>query len=259
MGLFCNAQLAYSVAEIGGGSGGGGGCAGDPADDGNWVNYGWTLPGDPVYGFGDPDPNTQDLVGLAAKGNIVMGDYTNPDFQTYVVPRLTPGAQSVTQPYVIDPSDAALGYDDYALDGSGRPRFSGNYDQQDKNIIDGTPGTKLDGTPRKFYESSLPNLEFQQRFAAAQAINPYYMFVEGVLYTNHAIASLGEGGLWCCYMGIEGAVVARDDAMAFQGSFWIDHDIRMLDRSAAALGLPMSIKSPRLLTVEECPATGCAP
>ena len=211
------------------------------------------MPGDPVYGFGAPDPNTQDLVGLAAKGNIIVGDYTDPDFQTYVVPKLTPGAQSVTQPYVIDPSDAALGYDDYALDSKGRPRFSGNYDQRDKNA-DGTPGTKIDGTPRKFYESSLPNLEFQQRFAAAKAIYPYYVLISGVLYTNHAVASLAEAS----YMGLLGAVVARDDAMIFQRSFWIDHDIRLLDKSASALALPFSIKSARLLTWEECPPAGCA-
>ncbi|MBI3010833.1 MAG: hypothetical protein HYY57_07610 [Candidatus Omnitrophica bacterium] len=53
---------------------------------GTWVPYGSVMPGDPDYGFpavesspGVPlykDPNLQTLVGFAAKGNIVIGDYT---------------------------------------------------------------------------------------------------------------------------------------------------------------------------------------
>ncbi len=247
LGLSCVPCTAFGGSSSGSssGGGGGGGCASDDA-----VSYGWTVPGDPVYGFGAPDPNADDLVGLAAKGNLIIGDYTDPAFQGKVAPRLRPGIDSITQPYVVDPTDAALGYDSRipSLCGGLSPCFDGNYDQADG-------GAKSDGAPRKFYESSLSNADFQRYYNKARAgDDSSYVNIEGALYTNHAIAGLVK--TW--WLGFQGSIVARDEAIDFYRSMWIDYDTRLLNDSGSTITLPASMKRPRLVSWEECPAAGCA-
>jgi len=195
-----------------------------------------------------------------AKGNIVIGDYTDPDFQTYVAPRLSPGADSVVQPYVIDDTDAALGYNNYPPDAQGRPRFDGRY-----TSLDG--GQKLDGSSRKFYESSLSDAAFQQQVTDARLSDGYYNApwaqnyntdIDAALFTNHAVASLTKTR----YFFIKGSVVGRDDAMVFQRSMQIDHDIRLLGDSAKDLALPRVLKRLSLVSWAECPpdpTAACSP
>lgn len=245
--------------------GGGGGVVTPP----NWKAYGFTMATDPVYGGGpdgftssngwanyllNADPETQDQLGLVAKGNVIMGDYTDPDFQTYVAPRLSPGVDSVVQPYAIDATDAALGYSNYPADDQGRPRFSGAYTQ-----VDG--GQKTDGTPRKFYESTLKDTDFMREIIKArlndQAFNAYGAnygtFIDAAMFTNHAMASLAETR----YFIINGAVVARDDAMVFSRSMNIDYDVRLLGDASMDMALPYALKRLSLVDWSECPYSGC--
>jgi hypothetical protein len=235
-----------------------------------WQPYGFVVPGDSTYGFGSPNPNTRDLLGLAAKGNIVIGDYadrpgTDSDFPGQVVPRITPGAGSITQPYVVDPTDAGLGYRDYS-DGKGRPVFNGNYDRHDG-------GLKLDrhSSPRKFYESSLPDAEFSAlvdpklsrtsyKWGATWAfeggrwvsrpgwVRDYYstVTIDGVLFTNHALAGLSKSD----YLVINGALVGRDDGLVFGRNLTINHDSRLIGNKATDIVLPFSIKRPKLIRME---------
>ena len=223
-----------------------------PNMDENWKPYGFAIPGDPTFSFGYPQAKT--LLGLAAKGNIILGDYTDPDFQTYVAPKLRPGEESVTQPYVIDPTDAELGYSSYV--NQGRQYFNGDYTQVDEQ----GNGQKLDGTPRRFYESSLPDNQF------SGLVDPWMKgswewgypqgWIDAILYTNHAVGGLVKA----LYMELDGSMVARDDALIYGKGLNITHDARIMSDSAqASLGLPVSIKRPRLVSIEDCPTTGCSP
>jgi len=207
-----------------------------------WVPYGYAFPTDPVYGFGYADPATKDLLGLAAKGNIVIGDYTSQEFQDRVVPKLSPGINSVVQPYTVDPTDVALGYDNApAIECYGQsPCFSGNY-----TLFDG--GTKLDDSPRRFYESSLPDPEFQQLVGG---VDPSRLILDAVLFTNHALA----GDIPQTDFYIRGAAIARDEAMMFYASISISHDIRLLgDTMSDAVVLPFSLRRPRLVSRRDLP------
>lgn len=234
----------------------------NPQPHNDWRIYGVALPGDPVYGLwyqdpntGEhvplyPDPKTRDLLGLAAKGNIVIGDYLSPDFQTQVLPLLdssSPGAK--VQPYAIDPTDADLGYFSYAQDGL--EMFDGDYTQVDAAGL----GRKLDGSPRKFYESTLPD----DRFDAFMA--PFYPQygqtrsvgkIDAVLFTNHAIVGLTKD------LRVNGAIIARDDALSVQ-NLTLNHDIRLLDKNPLTdrLALPMALQRPTLRRWEECAPAGC--
>jgi hypothetical protein len=230
----------------------------------SWQPYGFVKPGDPVYGFPAvknafganyyADPETKDFLGLAAKGNIVIGNYTSPFFTSLVVPLLDPSSPSgKTQPYAIDPTDTDLGYHTgdggVMLDALGRPLFDGNYNQQD---MDGAaPGEKLDGSPRKFYESTLADTDFQNTLGMPPTGT--IMQVDAVLFTNHALAGFSPTGTT-----LNGAMVSRDDAFNYGVQMAIRHDPRMLrDAMASRVVLPMSVRRPQLTTWEECPPSGC--
>lgn len=234
----------------------GGACAALPS---SWQPYGFVDPGDPVYGFPNvlnaagnplyPDPSQQDLLGLAAKGNIVLGNYTSAVFVDNVLPSLNAYAQG----YAVDPTDADLGYhtgsSGVMYDAQGRPLFDGNYNQQDKN---GTlPGTKRDGTPRKFYESTLSDVEIQAlstRYGSASGV----MNIDGVLFTNHMVTGVIPT------LSIKGGMVSRDDGLMVSSSLGLHHDIRLIGAQASSqIALPMSMGRPALQSVVECPPSGC--
>jgi hypothetical protein len=219
------------------------------------------MPGDPVYGFpevvyGDgskayADPGTRDFFGLAAKGNIVIGDYTSAAFQQNVLPTLDGGPTSKTQAYAIDQTDTALGYHNSGFDAEGRPLFDGNYNQRDQQ--DGLPGTKLDGSERKFYESTLSDAAFQA--LVAQFPPPGTMSMDGVLFTNHALAGLIPSSLT-----VNGSLVGRDDGLIFsESTLRINHDLRLVGSAQGAedIVLPFSVLRPRLTVWGECAPSGC--
>lgn len=230
--------------------------------------WGFSMPGDPEYKMVYPEPSTRDLVGLAAKGNVVIGDYTSQKFQEQTVPILQPNSQSNpdgrTHDYSIDPTDADLGYHSYSQ--GGIMMFDGNYEASDggyKLNPNGTP--VLDGNgnpvPRKFYESSLSDAAFQ---AVMKPLAPQYGQtdqvgrIDAVIFTNHAVAGVTSAN----NLEINGAMIARDDAVVFGRNFNINHDIRLLDETnnqAAQLSLPYGLKRPELTKWEECPADGCPP
>lgn len=241
-------------------------CTGPPTE--NYVQYGYALPGDPVYGFPEakdsqgnpllPDVISRDLVGLAAKGNIVIGDYTSTVFRNNVLPNIRPyhpitNPNSKTQPYVIDPTDEALGYHSPIPDLPNPddpdhpfPRFDGNYD-----ALDG--GVKMDDSDRRFYESSLPNAQFQATLNMPTGTQG--MTIDAILYTNHALAGMISS---TGYVVINGAMVSRDDGFVFNGPLRVNHDIRLLNGAVAPLiVLPMSMQRLDLSGFQECGPTGC--
>ena len=239
----------------------------------SWQPYGFIQPGDPLYDFGKncssfvngawancSDP--ADLVGLSAKGNIVIGDYTNASFISRTLPKLDPNT-GYTQQYAIDPTDAELGYLTSGYDSQGRPLFNGVYNAQDKAQGTGgtAPGLKLDGAPRKFYESTLTDLTWKGLDAygrplvdpkiSAPTVNPNAMLtVNAVLFTNHALA----GFVNATYLDIHGAFVARDDGLIF-GKHWIvSHDQRLMNAGTiSSMMLPMGIQKLKLKSMKQKP------
>jgi hypothetical protein len=252
-----------------------------------WEAWGYRVPGHPVYQFdaGDPfDPDRYDFLGLHAKGNIIIGDYTHPGFNdeastTSVVTLLDPGLtglreigfpdNDLTRPYIVDPSDAELGYANYPPTAGGLPRFDGNYNQQDldpanRDLVtgeplpawkpdDGDPATPL--VERKFYESSLSDEEFRKLVdPKLLELETGGLAVDAVLFTNHAIA----GYVPVNHIGVFGSLVARDDALVYGRQLAIGHDPRLLGSlwNAAAgrpFFLPITLERPDMVRWEEVP------
>ena len=244
--------LSSSAYGIGGGRGGISGGSPEPTCTSDWEPYGFVSPQHAPYDFGAPSINTKNFLGLSARGNVVIGDYRNTGWQDQTMPNLLPAGQTYTtsggatldgrtQPYTIDASDVDLGYQN-----DGYLRFDGNYTQPDGEM-------KTDNTtPRHFYEATLSDAEFGQVVEALGPVNPMRdgtngIVIDGVLYTNHAIAGYVNADL----LDVFGAMVARDDGLAYGQSFRLGHDPRLLDQFNSRFGLPMSVERPQLIKWEE--------
>lgn len=250
-----------------------------------WVSYGFVQPGDADYGFGAvtnatggplyPPLNTNDLVGFAAKGNIVLGDYTSPGFQTDVLPKANGAPTSETGPYAIDASDAALGYQSYTDPVTGKPMFNGNYTVQDLETGDysnmpwggaaqGDPAVRPDGAggvvSRKFYEATLSDADFQALVNGPLGMPPANAAVtqvifDGVLFTNHALLGLVNKSI-----RFNGSMVGRDEVVLSNGaSIEINHDQRLSSGvvPAEAVSLPFAFQRPQLTRWQACSQSGC--
>jgi hypothetical protein len=231
-------------------------------------NYGFPLvgttttsgDGTPIFTPSYPNPMTKDLIGFAAKGNIIIGDYTDNSatdstnvFHKNVLPLIKPGKKSKTQAYAVDPTDVALGYDDSTeCPGGVTPCFSGNYDRKDLDSATGNHVslTRLNGSTsdRKFYESSLNDAEFKQYVNMPTGSSS--LTLAGAYYTNHTLAGfIPSNGMTV----INGTLVSRDDGLMMNGPLQINHDIRLLSGAAAnQIVLPMAIGRPRLSRVQTC-------
>lgn len=231
----------------------------------NWQPYGYIKPGDPHYGFTSvmsggsqmyADMDSRDLVGLVAKGNIIVGDYTSSSWQGQVLPLIDGSGSAKTRSYGIDASDADLGYhtgdgSGVMFDSEGRPIFNGDYTAQD--MEGGLPATKPDGSARHFYEADMNDAAFQA-LLAMPASSSETLNIDGVLFTNHALAGWVNGRVT-----INGSMVSRDDGLMFTGNrLRIMHDPRLSGaQQSQQVALPFSIQRPSLCGRVTCPHTGC--
>jgi hypothetical protein len=151
---------------------------------------------------------TKDMVGLAAKGSIVIGNYTTSDWKTTLSKYQTP---PFTVPYPVDPTDDVNGYASYEVDGV--PWFDGNYTSYDGGKKDnGSGGT----TDRRFYESSFSDADI---IANSQA--GYVTRVDAITYTNHLYT--GRVGATT----FNGTIVARDEGIVYSTKLIVNYDIRV--------------------------------
>jgi len=155
----------------------------------------------------------RDMIGLAAKGSIVLGDYTQGGWTSTTQKYQKP---PFTQSYVVDPSDDRNGYVSY-YDGDGNPVFDGDYTAYDggKKLKDMLSSAIK--VPRRFYESS-----FSDEHIVANADNQV-QHVDAVLYTNHMITGKVGSSVF------NGTLVSRDEAIIYNGSLDINYDIRIRD------------------------------
>jgi len=185
----------------------------------------------PAWAKPDTDPDTTDAVnadkdflGLATKGNVVIGDYTSSSWswiKNYLKPPFTQG-------YDTDSSDSSLGYDSDGNSGNGY-YFAGDY-----TALDG--GTKTDGLDRRYYESSYPD-------GYVSSITDSYSNItqiDAVTYTNHAVTGrVGE-------LTMNGSFVSRDEAIGYSGHLTMNYDVRaQLEQVADNFYLPRQLDVPR--------------
>lgn len=150
----------------------------------------------------DPNANaaynsTADFLGLASRGNIILGDYTSTDWTNNVANYIKP---PFTKPYTDE-------------DGS---RNDGNYTKAD--------GAKRDGTTRKLYESTWSNAEFQSMVTLAKKLygrsDTLPRRIDALGYTNHLYAGRAKDAVW------NGAIMSRDEGIVFNGSVTMNYDYR---------------------------------
>ena len=153
----------------------------------------------------DTQNAARDFLGLASKGNVIIGDYTRNDWQVNVASYLQP---PFTQAYEVDLTDSANGYVQYFQGDD--PYFNGDY-----TVNDG--GTKLDGSNRRFYESSYNNNYVRSIAEPANQIDQ----IDAVTYTNHAFA--GRVGNFT----MNGSLIARDEAIVYNGNITMNYDVRV--------------------------------
>ncbi len=178
---------------------------------------------------------SKDGVGFGAKGNIVLGDYTQAtlsggtgsDYWDYALMYISPG---FTNPYPVDSTDANLGYASYQQ--NGQPWFNGDYTAKDG-------GMKFDANQnstanRRFYESS-----FSTAYIASIASKPGN--VQGIYYCNHYYG--GRVNNYALY----GANIMRDEAIVTdnQANFYYDPRI-----SNGALNAYINLFLPRSSTYQ---------
>lgn len=227
---------------------------------------------------------TKDLLGLAAKGNIVMGDSTQSAWLNSVKSYIS------TQPYVqkykcaedetystSDPrhwGDGDIGYPRRKSSGytTDETVFGGNYTVVDggakvketktekfhyettkdrygrttqKKVSDGYEYTYSKDTSRKYYESVVPPSAISSRASEITQI-------DAVLYNNHGIF----GKIGSCT--INGSLVCRNEGMIFSGSLFLNWDYRLYSGSPESVanslvGMPVSASLPTVLSLQEVP------
>ena len=225
----------------------------------------------PTWNHPDSNPTateqanaSKDFLGLAAKGNIVMGDYTLSSWLGSSSSGLQYYLKSgpYVQQYACDPSDNTIGYPRTTEYGwtSNESKFCGDYTQKDggKKVevssktewvyengrrVQKTTTTIADKQSRKYYESVCPEKLIQQLCGDTQnsrtgAYSPTITRIDAVMYNNHGII----GHIGNCT--INGSLVCRNEAMIYSGALKINWDHRLYSGFDGNIGLPMDASQP---------------
>lgn len=138
-----------------------------------------------------------DFLGMAARGNIILGDYTSSDWTSKVTQYIKP---TFTQSYTDE-------------DGTTN---TGNY-----TLVD---GIKADGTARKKYEGSWSNTQFQSMVNLMKTTlgrsDTLPRRIDGLGYTNHLYAGRANTCVW------NGAIMSRDEGIVYNTSATMNYDYR---------------------------------
>ena len=224
----------------------------------NWSNK------DAASGNGN---STKDLLCLAAKGNIVMGDCTSSSWLDNTLKKVLTQAPYV-QPYACAQADDGSWIDGdigYPKAGDAHyPKFAGNYTAADggnkvaqepvyrqewngrrwQNVLDHYEYKSATG--RRYYDSVVPPKEIADR--AKTAITQ----IDAVLYNNHGIF----GKLGQCT--INGSLVCRNEGMIFSGKLYLNWDYRLYSGSPETVmnqlvGMPLGTGRPIVQFWQEVP------
>ncbi|NCD34630.1 MAG: hypothetical protein EOL87_14590 [Spartobacteria bacterium] len=178
------------------------------------ANPEWSKPDSNPYATAAGNAD-KDLLGLAAKGNIIVGNYTSSSWLTSTMIKYT--TPNFTSPYIVDESDASIGYCT-SVDSDSNYWFHANYTAKDGGYQQGDTA----GSPsRRFFESSLSDSDFI-KYAGTGLYKPAR--VDAVLYNNHLMA-----GYFGNNAEFNGCVVARDECIIPNGLMYFNWDIRLGD------------------------------
>ena len=207
--------------------------------------------------------SSKDLLCLAAKGNIVMGDCTSSSWLDKKL-REVLTKQPYVQPYACAQADDGSWIDgDIGYPRAGKTVFEGNYTAADGgNKITGKKAVyKTDrwgrstgvidhyeyttSSARHYYDSVMEPSEISSRASTITQI-------DAVLYNNHGIF----GKLGQCT--INGSLVCRNEGMIFSGKLYLNWDYRLYSGSPEnvmnqLVGMPLGTGKPKVLFWQEVP------
>ena len=208
--------------------------------------------------------STKDLLCLAAKGNIVMGDCTSSSWLDTTLRKVLT-QQPYVQPYACAQADDGSWIDgDIGYPRAGKTVFEGNYTAADggsKVTRETVKRQEWNGrrwvevfdhyeykaaTGRRYYDSVVPDNEIAER--ANTAITQ----IDAVLYNNHGIF----GRLGQCT--INGSLVCRNEGMIFSGKLYLNWDYRLYSGSPEnvmnqLVGMPLGTGKPVVQFWQEVP------
>ena len=207
--------------------------------------------------------STKDLLCLAAKGNIVMGDCTASGWLDNTLKKVLT-QQPYVQPYACAQADDGSWIDgDIGYPKAGNTVFAGNYTSADggnkvaqqavyqQKYVNGRWQNVLDhynysaATGRRYYDSVVPPNVISSRASTITQI-------DAVLYNNHGIF----GKLGQCT--INGSLVCRNEGMIFSGKLYLNRDYRLYSGSPEnvmnqLVGMPLGTGKPVVLFWQEVP------
>ena len=208
--------------------------------------------------------STKDLLCLAAKGNIVMGDCTSSSWLDTTLKKVLT-QQPYVQPYGCAQADDGTWIDgDIGYPKAGKTVFEGNYTATDggnkvaqqavyrqerdkwgrtQNVLDHY--TYSSATGRRYYDSVVAPNEISSRVSTITQI-------DAVLYNNHGIF----GKLGQCT--INGSLVCRNEGMIFSGKLYLNWDYRLYSGSPEnvmnqLVGMPLGTGKPIVIFWQEVP------
>ena len=208
--------------------------------------------------------STKDLLCLAAKGNIVMGDCTSSSWLDNTLRRVLT-QQPYVQPYACAQADDGTWIDgDIGYPKAGDSVFAGNYTAEDggskviqeavyrqewngrrwQNVLDHYDYKASSG--RHYYDSVVAPNEISSRATAP------ITQIDAVLYNNHGIF----GKLGQCT--INGSLVCRNEGMIFSGKLYLNWDYRLYSGSPEnvmnqLVGMPLGTGKPVVNFWQEVP------
>ena len=207
--------------------------------------------------------SSKDLLCLAAKGNIVMGDCTASGWLDTTLKKVLT-QQPYVQPYACAQADDGSWIDgDIGYPKAGDSVFAGNYTATDggnkvaqeavyrqewngrrwQNVLDHYEYKSATG--RRYYDSVVAPNEISSRVSTITQI-------DAVLYNNHGIF----GKLGQCT--INGSLVCRNEGMIFSGKLFLNWDYRLYSGSPEnvmnqLVGMPLGTGKPVVQFWQEVP------
>ena len=220
----------------------------------------------------DNENSKKDLLCLAARGNIVMGDCTSSSWLDSTLKKVltqAPYVQEYECAKEVDEeghwkswSDGDIGYPK-SDNPSATDKFAGNYTATDggrkvaqepvyrqewngrrwQNVVDHYEYKSATG--RRYYDSVVAPNEISSRASTITQI-------DAVLYNNHGIF----GKLGQCT--INGSLVCRNEGMIFSGKLYLNWDYRLYSESRESVvnqivGMPLGTGKPIVLFWQEVP------
>ena len=217
--------------------------------------------------------SSKDLLGLAAKGNIVMGDCTSSSWLSSTLSKVLTQSPYVQKYKCAQAEDGTWSDGDIGYPKAGQTVFGGNYTVADggakitetkkelshteytydkrgrvtgsQKVIDGYEYTYTKNTQRRYYDSVVPPHEISSRASTITQI-------DAVLYNNHGIF----GNIGSCT--INGSLVCRNEGLIFSGNLFLNWDYRLYSGSPESVanslvGMPVATSAPKILSWQEVP------